>query len=144
MSDKVFKGNRKIMILVCFVGLAPFVALLGTLHEANQMLLAVALCGMGFFGNMAWGPFLALPAEIFSPEVYGKAMGYVNGAGYFVAAFSAKIFAALVTIDALGKKDYTHGWYFIAFCVVAGIFAASRIETAKRGTTGNLNSAISH
>jgi sugar phosphate permease len=95
MSDKVFHGNRKIMILVCFIGLAPFVFLLGSLQHADQMLLAVALCGMGFFGNMAWGPFLALPAEIFSPEVYGKAMGFVNGAGYFVAAFSAKIFRSV-------------------------------------------------
>ena len=83
------------MILVCFIGLAPFVFLLGSLQHADQMLLAVALCGMGFFGNMAWGPFLALPAEIFSPEVYGKAMGFVNGAGYFVAAFSAKIFRSV-------------------------------------------------
>jgi sugar phosphate permease len=131
MSDKVFHGNRKIMILVCFIGLAPFVFLLGSLQHANQILLAVALCGMGFFGNMAWGPFLALPAEIFSPEVYGKAMGFVNGAGYFVAAFSAKIFAALVTVDALGRKDYKYGWYFIALCVAAGIIAASRIRTGK-------------
>ena len=131
MSDKVFHGNRKIMIVVCFIGLAPFVFLLGSLQHANQVLLAVALCGMGFFGNMAWGPFLALPAEIFSPEVYGKAMGFVNGAGYFFAAFSAKIFAALVTVDALGKKDYTHGWYFIAICVTTGVIAASRIRTGK-------------
>ncbi|WP_245621188.1 MFS transporter [Paraburkholderia ferrariae] len=132
LSDQVFRGNRKIMILVCFIGLAPFVVLLGTLHHANQVLLAVALCGMGFFGNMAWGPFLALPAEIFSPEVYGKAMGFVNGAGYFVAAFSAKIFAALVTTDASGHKDYTYGWYFIALCVAAGILAAGSISTVPR------------
>nr|WP_179759560.1 MFS transporter [Paraburkholderia bryophila] len=132
MSDKVFRGNRKIMILVCFIGLAPFVVLLGSLQHADHMLLAIALCGMGFFGNMAWGPFLALPAEIFSPEVYGKAMGFVNGAGYFFAAFSAKIFAALVTVDALGRKDYTNGWYFIAICVAAGIFAASWIKTTPR------------
>ncbi|WP_341318767.1 MFS transporter [Paraburkholderia sp. IMGN_8] len=141
MSDKVFRGNRKIMILVCFIGLAPFVFLLGSLQHANQILLAVALCGMGFFGNMAWGPFLALPAEIFSPEVYGKAMGFVNGAGYFVAAFSAKIFAALVTVDALGKKDYTYGWYFIAICVAAGVIAASRIRTEKTVTREPVRSA---
>jgi sugar phosphate permease len=141
MSDKVFKGNRKIMILVCFIGLAPFVVLLGTLQQANQVLLAVALCGMGFFGNMAWGPFLALPAEIFSPEVYGKAMGFVNGAGYFVAAFSAKIFAALVVVDTSGHKIYTNGWYFIAFCVVAGIVAASFIRTTRQPQTLAIRSA---
>jgi MFS family permease len=97
------------MILVCSIGLAQFEFLLRSLQRANQVLLAVPFCGMGFFGNMAWGPFLALPADIFSPEGYAKAMGFVNSAGHFVAAVSAKIFAALVMVDALGKKDYTQG-----------------------------------
>ena len=138
-----FNNGCLIEHLVCFIGLAPFVVLLGTLQQANQVLLAVALCGMGFFGNMAWGPFLALPAEIFSPEVYGKAMGFVNGAGYFVAAFSAKIFAALVVVDASGHKTYTNGWFFIAFCVVAGIVAASFIRTTGRAPTIAIRSATS-
>ncbi|MFS2012623.1 MFS transporter [Azospirillum sp. CT11-132] len=127
LSDRVFHGNRRIMIMTCFIGLAPFVFLLATLQSADPVLLAVALCGMGFFGNMAWGPFLAVPAEIFTPEVYGKAMGFVNGAGYFVAAFSAKIFGALVVVTAAGK-DYSNGWYFIGVCVLLGIVAASFIR----------------
>ena len=130
-SDKVFHGNRKIMILTCFIGLIPFLILLSTLGHANHPLLAFALCGMGFFGNMAWGPFLALPAEIFSPEVYGKAMGFANGAAYISAAFSAKIFSALVVVDALGRKDYTHGWEFIVVCVALGIVAASMVKTGQ-------------
>ncbi|SDV46174.1 MFS transporter [Chitinasiproducens palmae] len=144
LSDKVFRGNRKIMIVICFVGLAPFVVLLGSLQHADPLLLAVALCGMGFFGNMAWGPFLALPAEIFSPEVYGKAMGFVNGAGYFVAAFSAKIFAALVVVDATGRKDYTYGWYFIAACVVAGIVASACIRSSKPQNAAALAAPARH
>ncbi|GJE46958.1 MFS transporter [Methylobacterium soli] len=130
LSDKVFHGNRRIMILACFVGLAPFVFLLANLNEANPTMLAVCLCGMGFFGNMAWGPFLTVPAEIFSPEVYGKAMGFVNGAGYTVAAFSAKIFASLVVVTAAGK-DYSNGWLFIGACVLVGIVAASFIRTRE-------------
>lgn len=131
LSDKVFKGNRRVMILACFIGLIPFIVLLASLKTADQGLLMVALCGMGFFGNMAWGPFLAVPAEIFTPEVYGKAMGFVNGVGYTFAAFSAKIFAALVVIDGAGIKDYSYGWYFIAFCVLLGIIAASQIRPRK-------------
>lgn len=131
LSDKVFKGNRRVMILVCFIGLIPFIVLLASLKTADQGLLMLALCGMGFFGNMAWGPFLAVPAEIFTPEVYGKAMGFVNGVGYTFAAFSAKIFAALVVIDGAGVKDYSYGWYFIAFCVLLGIIAASQIRPRK-------------
>lgn len=131
LSDKVFKGNRRIMILTCFIGLIPFIVLLASLKTVDQGLLMIALCGMGFFGNMAWGPFLAVPAEIFTPEVYGKAMGFVNGVGYTFAAFSAKIFAALVVVDGAGVKDYSYGWYFIAFCVLMGILAASQIRLRK-------------
>jgi sugar phosphate permease len=117
------------MIMACFLGLAPFILMLGLLHQADQTLLAVALCGMGFFGNMAWGPFLAVPAEIFTPEVYGKAMGFVNGVGYFSAAFTAKIFAALVVVQN-GQKIYSGGWYFLSACVVIGVVAATFIRTS--------------
>jgi sugar phosphate permease len=135
LSDKVFRGNRRIMILTCFAGLIPFILLLASLKQADQSLLLLALCGMGFFGNMAWGPFLAVPAEIFTPEVYGKAMGFVNGAGYTAAAFSAKIFAALVVING-SSKDYTHGWWFISACVLGGLFAASFIRTGRPDRSG--------
>ncbi len=129
LSDKLFRNNRKVMILICFIGLIPFILLLASLKTADPILLALALCGMGFFANMAWGPFLAVPAEIFTPEVYGKAMGLVNGVGYFVAAFAAKIFGMLVIVQASGAKDYMPGWVFIAVCVLAGIVAALFIKT---------------
>ena len=129
LSDRLFRNNRKVMILACFIGLIPFILLLSSLRSADPFLLAFALCGMGFFANMAWGPFLAVPAEIFTPEVYGKAMGLVNGVGYFVAAFAAKIFGVLVVVQANGAKDYRMGWIFIAFCTLGGIVAASFIKT---------------
>ncbi|KVX52257.1 MFS transporter [Burkholderia cepacia] len=123
LSDKVFRGNRRIMIATCFAGLIPFLLVIATLRDGNQQLLAFALCGMGFFANMAWGPFLTVPAEIFTPEVYGKAMGFVNGVGYVVAAFSAKIFASLIVTTSAGK-DYSNGWIFLAGCVLVGILAS--------------------
>lgn len=130
LSDRAFKGNRRIMILTCFIGLVPFILLLANLKEPNPSMLALALCGMGFFANMAWGPFLTVPAEIFTPEVYGKAMGFVNGVGYLVAAFSAKIFGSLV-VTVNGVKDYSMGWKFIAACTIVGIIAAIFINTKQ-------------
>lgn len=141
LSDKVFRGNRRIMIVTCFVGLAPFVALLASIKAANPELLAIALCGMGFFANMAWGPFLTVPAELFTPEVYGKAMGFVNGAGYTVAAFSSKIFAALVVVNG-GVKDYSMGWFFIAACVLLGIVASMFIRTPATTQTGAVAAGV--
>jgi sugar phosphate permease len=136
LSDKVFRGNRRIMIATCFAGLIPFVLTIATMQSGNHALLAVVLCGMGFFANMAWGPFLTVPAEIFTPEVYGKAMGFVNGVGYVVAAFSAKIFAALIVTTSSGK-DYTLGWIFLACCIVVGIIASWFIQTAPQSGTNS-------
>jgi hypothetical protein len=90
---------------------------------------------MGFFANMAWGPFLTVPAELFTPEVYGKAMGFVNGVGYSVAAFSSKIFAALVVVDH-GVKNYSMGWVFITVCVVGGVVASMFISTPAQLAAG--------
>jgi sugar phosphate permease len=128
LSDKVFRNNRRVMIIVCFVGLIPFLLLLASLKTAAPAWLALALCGMGFFANMAWGPVLAVPAEIFTPEVYGKAMGLVNGCGYVVAAFAAKAFSAVVRVEE-GTKDYTLGWMLIAACAAIGVVAACFIRT---------------
>ena len=66
--------------------------------------------------------------------------GFVNGAGYTVAAFSAKIFAALVVVEQ-GHKVYTNGWYFISACVVLGIVAAYFIRTGPRGQRERLRAA---
>ena len=129
LSDRVFRNNRRVMIVVCFAGMIPFVLLLASLQTATAGLLALALCGMGFFANMAWGPILAVPAEMFTPEVYGKAMGFVNCCGYVAAAFATKIFSALV-IEKNGTKDYTPGWIFIALCAIIGMVAACFIRTS--------------
>lgn len=141
LSDKVFRGNRRIMIGACFAGLAPFVLAMATLQTGNQTALAIVLCGMGFFANMAWGPFLTVPAEIFSPEVYGKAMGFVNGVGYIVAAFSAKIFAGLIVVTSAGK-DYSQGWIFLTACILVGIAASwfIRVEPSQGASTEAANS----
>jgi sugar phosphate permease len=123
LSDKLFRNDRRVMILVSFIGLLPFILLLASLKTAFPVPLALALCGIGFFANMPWGPFLATPAEIFTPEVYGKTMGFINGIGYFIAAVAVKIFGTLVAVQADGTKDYSSGWVFLALCVLIGIIA---------------------
>jgi len=128
LSDTVFDGNRRIMLLASFLCLAPFIFLLAIIDGASPYLLALALFGMGFFANMGWGPLTSVPAEIFSPEVYGRAMGFVNGASFLVTAFTAKIFASLVTESPAGR-DYSHGWIFVGLCVVVGAVAAGFIRT---------------
>jgi sugar phosphate permease len=131
LSDRVFRNDRRGMIVGCFAGMIPFLLLLASLKTAAPGLLALGLCGMGFFANMAWGPILAVPAEIFTPEVYGRAMGLVNCCGYVAAAFATKLFSALVIVKN-GTKDYTPGWMFIALCAVVGMLAACFIKTSAQ------------
>ncbi len=128
LSDRVFRNNRRVMIVACFAGVIPFLLLLASLKTASAGLLALALCGMGFFANMAWGPILAVPAEIFTPEVYGKAMGLVNCCGYVAAALATKVFSALVIVTE-GGNNYTPGWIFMAACAIVGVMAAWFIRT---------------
>ncbi len=132
LSDRVFSGNRRVMIIASFAALAPFIFMLATIRQTDPGLLAVALFGMGFFANMGWGPLTALPAEIFTPEVYGKAMGFVNCLSFIITAFTAKIFSALVVAGPAGK-DYSRGWFFVGFCVVGGLIAATFIRARQTG-----------
>jgi len=134
LSDVAFAGNRRIMLLASFLCLAPFIFLLATIDGASPYWLALALFGMGLFANMGWGPLTSVPAEIFSPEVYGRAMGFVNGASFLVTAFTAKIFSALVVETAAGR-DYTRGWVFVGLCVMAGAVAACFIRPRQEQVT---------
>jgi hypothetical protein len=60
----------------------------------------------------------------------------VNGVGYVVAAFSAKIFASLIVTTSAGK-DYTNGWIFLAGCIVLGIVASWFIQTGPQKSTNS-------
>jgi hypothetical protein len=64
-------------------------------------------------------------------------MGFANGAGYMVAAFSAKIFVAASD----GGKDYSRGWIFTGACVVLGIIAASFIPTREKPVVSSVETS---
>jgi methanogenic corrinoid protein MtbC1 len=79
----------------------------GDLHDVGKNLVALVFTGNGF-------------------DVVD--LGVDVSASRIVAAFAAKIFAALVIVEH-GMKDYTMGWVFIAVCALAGIFASFFIRT---------------
>jgi cyanate permease len=64
-------------------------------------------------------------------------MGFANGAGYMVAAFSAKIFVAASD----GGKDYSRSWIVTGACVVLGIIAASFIPTREKPVVSSVETS---
>lgn len=119
LSDVVFGGRRKPMIITSFVMMIPFVILLASLKAgASPWLLLLSLTGMGFFSNMIWAPALSMPADMFTVEVYGKALGFMNCFGYMSAAASPYMMGLLITVDPVTKvQNYFYAWMWIA-CTV--------------------------
>jgi sugar phosphate permease len=134
LSDRVFKGRRKPMIVTSFVMMIPFVVLLATLKAGvSPWLMLLSLTGAGFFSNMVWGPSMSLPADMFSVEVYGKAMGFVNCFGYMTAAASPYIMGLLIMQDPVTKTpNYFWAWMWVAATAVIGAVAAMMLVDKRR------------
>jgi sugar phosphate permease len=136
VSDSVLNGRRKPMIIICFLFMIPFVVVLATLQKGvSPYLLLLTLTGAGFFSNMAWGPAISLPADMFAVEVYGKAMGFVNCFAYIAAAASPYIMGWLIRIDPVTKtQNYFWAWIWVACTALIGVVAASMLVDKRRGT----------
>ena len=134
VSDNILKGRRKPMILACFLLMIPFVIVLATLEKGvSPYIMLLTLTGAGFFSNMAWGPAISLPADMFAVEVYGKAMGFVNCFAYIVAAASPYVMGYLITVDpTTNTQSYFWAWIWVACTALIGVIAASLLVDKKR------------
>ncbi len=135
VSDSVLKGRRKPMIMSCFIFMIPFIVLLATFHKGvSPSLMLLTLTGAGFFSNMAWGPAISLPADMFAVEAYGKAMGFVNCFAYIVAAASPYIMGWLIINNTVTKtQNYFWAWIWVACTALIGVIASSMLVDKKRG-----------
>ena len=137
ISDNLLNSRRKPMIVVSFLGTFPMIITLALLPAGvSHGVLLTVLALAGFFANMAWGPFLSWPADVFSPEVYGKAMGFVNMLAYIGGAFAPLIMSRLIIKSATGT-NYTYSWIFIACCCLVGLIAASTVKDKKYQPQGH-------
>jgi len=134
ISDKFLHGRRKPMIILCFSCMIPFILVLATIQKGvSPYLLLLTLTGAGFFSNMVWGPALTLPADMFSVEVYGKAIGFVNCMAYMAAAASPYLMGMLIRTDPITKTvDYFWAWIWVACTAVTGVIASSLLTEKKR------------
>ena len=134
ISDKVLGGKRKPMILLGFACAIPFIIILATIKiGVPPFLLLLILSGTGFFSNMIWGPALSLPADLFSAEVYGKAIGFTNCCGYMLAAACPFIMGTLIVEDPVTHiVNYFWSWIYIAFVAFTGIIASLFLVDTRR------------
>lgn len=134
VSDKLLGGRRKPMIILCFAGMIPFIVILATLVKGvSPFILLLTLTGAGFFSNMVWGPAITLPADMFTVDSYGKAVGGVNCIAYMTAAASPYIMGWLIKIDPVTKTaDYFQAWLWVAFTAIFGIVSATMLVDKKR------------
>ncbi len=137
VSDKILGGRRKPMIVVCFACMIPFVLILATLEKGvSPWIMLLTLTGAGFFSNMAWGPAISLPADMFPVESYGKAMGFVNCIAYMVAAASPYIMGWLIIENSLTKTtSYYWAWIWVACTALIGVVASSQLVDKRRDQT---------
>lgn len=129
LSDKLFKGKRKPVILVSYIGVIPFLLLFAFFQKGvSPIALLLTLSACGFFANCCWGAWFAWPAEIFSAEVHAKALGIINAFGYFIGAAGAPLVMSRLVIKTDAGASYTWAWIFIAALAIIG---AILVATAK-------------
>jgi sugar phosphate permease len=134
ISDRILGGRRKPMIMLGFGCALPFIIALATIKiGVAPAILLLILTGTGFFTNMIWGPAITLPADLFSAEVYGKAIGFTNCCGYIFAAACPFIMGTLIKTDPVTQViNYFWSWIYIALIAFAGIITSSFLTDKRR------------
>jgi sugar phosphate permease len=134
ISDRFLGGRRKPMIFLSFACAIPFIIVLATIQiGVSPFLLLLILTGAGFFSNMIWGPALTIPADLFSAEVYGKAIGFTNCCGYMLAAVCPYIMGTFIIVDPVTNvANYFWSWLYVAFVALIGIIATFFLIDLRR------------
>jgi sugar phosphate permease len=131
-SDKLFKGKRKPVILVSYLGVIPFLLIFAFAQKGvSPIALLLTLSACGFFANCSWGAWFAWPAEIFSAEVHAKALGIINAFGYFIGAAGAPLVMSRLVIKTDTGASYTWAWLFIAALAIVGSILVATTKELK-------------
>lgn len=139
ISDKIFKGRRRPVLMLSMFGFVPFFIIMGLLPVGvSPVLLVLFMTLTGFFWPMHYGPFLSYSAEFFTPEVYGACAGFVGFIGYIGAMLAPYVGGLLITTGT-GGPVYTKFFMVIAicgvFCGILGAFIKDSRDTARQNAS---------
>lgn len=139
VSDKWFRGRRKILVLVCqvFGGLALF----GFTQVANASGFMVLQCAAGFLLFMSVGAIWALPMVLLPTRLMGAGAGFINMGGQIGGFLTNIIIGYVIT---LSGGDYRAGFNVLfgglvlsALCVLLGVREGSSKGTTPRRQVGD-------
>lgn len=106
VSDRVFHGRRKPLMLITSLCTAVMMAVL-LVTPNNSALLALVLIFAGFFLNIGWSGFTSIAMNMTTDKTYPFAISIINSGGNLGGFFAPIIIGGLL--------DMTHNNYTVAF-----------------------------
>ena len=125
LSDKVFKGKRKIQAMV--VNLAAGPVLYGVVVAPTETVAMALLVCTGFLVGMAFGPLWAMPMESVKRSYVGMATGVMNAGGSIGGILSPIIIGYLV-----GMSGYNAAFVFMGGALVFTALVVSMVKLPTR------------
>ena len=125
LSDKVFKGKRKIQAMV--VNLAAGPVLYGVVVAPTETVAMALLVCTGFLVGMAFGPLWAMPMELVKRSYVGMATGVMNAGGSIGGILSPIIIGYLV-----GMSGYNAAFVFMGGALVFTALVVSLVKLPPR------------
>lgn len=129
VTDNVFKGKCRPILLISFIGCIPVLYIIGMVPKGHHDALLIMLALMGFFVNLNWGAIFVWPQLRYPKEIIGSAIGLANGFGQLGAFISPMAAGYLVIKTPLGN-NYTN--VFIFFSVMALLAAIITFFLSER------------
>jgi len=114
LSDKYFFQNRKALIIMA--QLIAALLLYTMFKSTSTIVLVISQTAAGFFLNIFFTAFWAVPMNSISKNMMGVASGFINMAGQ-IAAFISPIFIGYLVSLSNGSFDLT--FMFLIFCILA-------------------------
>ncbi|MDD3158939.1 MFS transporter [Anaeromusa sp.] len=125
LSDKVFKGKRKIQAMA--VNLAAGPVLYGVVVAPTETVAMALLVCTGFLVGMAFGPLWAMPMESVKRSYVGMATGVMNAGGSIGGILSPIIIGYLV-----GMSGYNAAFVFMGGALVFTALVVSMVKLPTR------------
>ena len=125
LSDKVFKGKRKIQAMA--VNLAAGPVLYGVVVAPTETVAMALLVCTGFLVGMAFGPLWAMPMESVKRSYVGMATGVMNAGGSIGGILSPIIIGYLV-----GMSGYNAAFVFMGGALVFTALVVSMVKLPPR------------
>ena len=125
LSDKVFKGKRKIQAMA--VNLAAGPVLYGVVVAPTETVAMALLVCTGFLVGMAFGPLWAMPMESVKRSYVGMATGVMNAGGSIGGILSPIIIGYLV-----GMSGYNAAFVFMGGALVFTALVVSLVKLPPR------------